>query len=82
MKRLLDPTTAYGCSTKRSYGSFSDAKRVAKIQVRDTSDPVEPYLCPKCGRWHVGAGEPRATKLGKRKPKYEPTIEDNLAEWR
>jgi hypothetical protein len=49
-----------GCNGKRQYDDHATADRIATTQKRRTEEPIEPYRCRYCQKWHVG--NPRIKK--------------------
>lgn len=44
-----------GCTGKKQFVSFIDARRAAKRRNQNTDGArLEPYHCPRCGFCHVG----------------------------
>jgi hypothetical protein len=59
-----------GCTGKREFGTFCQAKRAAKRMNRaHEAGHLEAYACRHCHRFHVG----EARDYGRRKPKSETT---------
>lgn len=51
----------WGCLSKQSFRTRDDADRSLKrpgrrVERHLSRGKCEPYRCPKCGSWHVGAG--------------------------
>lgn len=70
------------CRFKKQYPTYAAAERGARMCHRATGDLVHAYPCAVCGHFHVGGIEPRDAQIGKRKPRYEPTIDEQLTVWR
>lgn len=58
-----------GCGGKRQYPDFSTANRMAKTTSRNIDEPMQPYRCMFCSRWHVGTSPPKeATRKRAKEP--------------
>jgi hypothetical protein len=53
---------------KKRYDTRAEAKRAAdKLNMRpDVIHMLAPYLCPICGKWHIGRSEVEVTNYRKR----------------
>lgn len=60
---VLSPAgTLRGCSGKRQYATFVEARRLAVRVRRQKEDAVEAYHCRHCHHFHLGAPERRPDK--------------------
>ena len=64
-----DPRSS--CAGKATYASFRHADKVAQRSRRRHrgDDPLMPYHCRHCGKFHLGA---RMVERIGRRPRYEP----------
>ena len=59
------------CHGKASFGSFKLAAKVAKRSNRlECGRQLEPYHCPKCAKWHVGATRRRHLRAPKQREEF------------
>lgn len=42
------------CDGKKAFTGYGQARRRARILREKTGDPVTPYHCPHCGKYHLG----------------------------
>ena len=54
-----------GCNGKRQYPDHATASKIAKTQKRRTEEPIEPYRCRHCHKWHVGHAHVKSKELVK-----------------
>lgn len=72
------PFVVRKCGEKRAYNSYAEAFRVAKEHWKHYREKMVPYLCPLCGKHHIGhqkTEEDLSTAfvpLRQPKPKQEP----------
>ena len=43
-----------GCTGKRMFLTFSQAKGAAKNATRANGEPMNPYMCRICHKFHIG----------------------------
>ncbi len=43
-----------GCTGKRQFLTFSQAKGAAKNATRNNGEPMNPYMCRSCHKFHIG----------------------------
>jgi hypothetical protein len=43
-----------GCQGKRQFLTFTQAKGAAKNAARNNSEPMNPYMCRHCHKFHIG----------------------------
>ena len=43
-----------GCTGKRQFQTFTTAKGAAKNAARNNNEPMRPYHCRSCHKFHIG----------------------------
>lgn len=66
------------CEPKRRYATWAAALTAARMVNNAHHVRQDPYACKLCGGFHTGESRQRECA---RRPRLEPTIEDELAIW-
>jgi len=43
-----------GCTGKRKFETFTQAKGAARNAARNNGEPMGPYMCRSCHKFHIG----------------------------
>lgn len=59
-----------GCTGKRMFLTFSQAKGAAKNASRNNSEPMRPYMCTSCHKFHIGNARKDQHVAKRPRPEY------------